>query len=159
MTTRLAMKLRLIVAATLVLLAAAPASAGKLSEESRKQIAELLDLVTMHGPLGEIRFGEMKTGEVVSIILPGDATVEYYVNSIADDDTINIDLVALEADGTEIDFDDAPDNGPVLHIPASEYRSVLDKPKGIARSVTIQVRMIDCKVEACAYGLMITQVE
>jgi hypothetical protein len=150
---------RLIAAATLALLAAPVAIAGKLSEESRKQIGELLELVTIHEPLGDIRFGEMKTGEVVSIILQGDATVEYYANAIADDDTANIDLVALEADGTEIDLDDAPDNGPVVHLPAREYRSVLDKPKGIARVMTIEVRMIDCQAETCAYGLMITQVE
>ncbi len=153
------MKLRALAAASLVLLAAPFANAGKLSEESRKEISELLKLVTTHEPLGDIRFGEIKTGEVVSITLPGDATVEYYVNAIADDDAGNIHLVALEADGTEIDLDDASDNAPVLHIPASEYRSVLDKPTGIVRSMTIQVRMVACKAEACAYGLLITQVE
>lgn len=154
------MKLRLMTAAaTLSLLATPMASAGKLSEESHKQISELLRLVTMHEPVGDIRFGEMQTGEVVSITLSGDATVEYYVNALADNDTIKFDLVALEADGTLIDIDDAPDNAPVIHIPASEYRPVLDKPKGIARTMTIQIRMIECKADTCAYGLMITQVE
>ena len=108
---------------------------------------------------GETRFGELAAGEIISIPFGGDATVEYYVIVICDDDGENVDLAVLEADGVEIDVDDADDNAPALNIQASDYRSVLDKPKGIPRPMAIEIRMQACKVETCAYGLRISSKE
>ncbi len=65
-----------------------------------------------------------------------------------------MDLVAIEADGTEIDIDDADDNAPVLNWQASVFKSIVDKPKGIPRPVTIEVRMKACKAAVCAFGVV-----
>jgi hypothetical protein len=139
---------------------AGSADAGKLSEPSRAEIKKLLDLVAPGGKeVGETRYGELAAGQVIGLPFTGDRTVEYYVNVICDDDCVNVDLAIMGADGVELDVDDADDNAPVLDIQADEYRSVLDKPKGMARPMTIEIRMKDCKTETCSYGVRVTQVE
>lgn len=148
-----------VLAAALVMPIAAPAVAGPPTPESRKAITELLQLLALHEQIGETQFGELATGKSVTIPLPADATVEYYVHAVGDDDAINLDLTAYDADGTEIDADDAADNAPVINIQASVHRSPIDKPKGVARPVAIEVRMIDCKVAVCTFGLRIDRVE
>jgi hypothetical protein len=136
------------------------ATAAKLNDESRAGILKLLQLVAPSGKeVGETRFGELAAGQLVSIPFEGDRTVEYYVNVICDDDCVNVDLAVLDATGVEIDTDDADDNAPVLNVQADEYKSVLDKPKGIPRPMTIEVRMNDCKAETCGFGLRITQID
>ncbi len=145
--------------AALALPLAAPAAAGPLTDDSRKAIDQLLKLLAMHEQLGETLYGELASGKSLTMPLPADATVEYYVHAVADDDAGNVDLIAYDADGTEIDVDDAPDNAPVLNIQASVHRSPIDKPKGIARPVTIEIRMISCATLVCGFGLRIDQVE
>lgn len=137
------------------------ALAGKLNDASVSEIRKLLKMVgEIYGDeVGETRFGELAAGEITSIPFEGDATVEFYVNVICDDDCENVDLAVLEADGVEIDVDDADDNAPVLNIQAAEYRSVLDKPRGIPRPMTIEIRMKTCKAETCAYGVRISSKE
>jgi len=136
------------------------ASAAKLNDESREGIRKLLQLVAPSGDeVGETRFGELAAGQIVSIPFEGDRTAEYYMNVICDDDCVNVDLAVLDASGVEIDTDDADDNAPVLNIQADEYRSVLDKPKGIPRPMTIEVRMKECNADTCGYGLRITQMD
>ncbi len=156
------MRLRrlIFVGAALAAAIAVPAGAGKITPESTKEIRDLLTMVgNIYGPeVGETRFGELGAGQIISLPFEGDATVEYYVNVICDDDCENVDLAASDADGMEIDTDDADDNAPVLNIQASEYRSVLDKPKGISRPITLEIRMKACKAETCAYGLRISAV-
>ena len=76
-----------------------------------------------HPAMGETQYITMKTGDVLSLPFMADATIEYYINAICDDDCVNVDLAALEADGTEADVDDADDPSPVLNLQASEYRS------------------------------------
>ncbi len=148
----------LMIGAALALAAAIPASAGKITPESTTEIRKMLVMIgDIYGKeVGETRFGELAAGEIISLPFEGDATVEYYVNVICDDDCENVDLAAADADGSEIDVDDADDNAPVLNIQASEYRSVLDKPKGISRPMTLEIRMKACKAETCAYGLRIS---
>lgn len=138
---------------------AAPATAGPSTAESRKAINDLLNLLAMHQQVGETHHGELASGKSLTLVFPADATVEYYLHAIADDDAGNIDLIAYEADGTEIDIDEAEDNAPVLNIQACEYRSSIDKPKGIARPITVEVRMVTCGAPVCTYGLRIDQVE
>jgi hypothetical protein len=135
------------------------AAAGPPTPESHKAIDDLLDLLAMHEQVGETHYGELASGKSMTIVFPADATVEYYLHAVADDDAENIDLIAYEADGTEIDIDDADDNAPVLNVQASEYRSPIDKPKGIARAITVEVRMVTCNAPVCTFGLRIDQVE
>ena len=143
--------------AAAALLVAAPAIAGPLTDASKKEIVRLLDVVGFGDKVGEDQYFEMKTGEVISVPFTADATVEYYFNVICDDDCGNVDFIAREADGTEIDVDDADDATPSLNIHESEYRSVLDAPKKIPRPITLEIRMIDCKTETCGLGLRIQE--
>jgi hypothetical protein len=142
--------------AALALTTAIPANAGKITPASAKEIR---DLLTMIGGIYGPEVGELAAGQVISLPFEGDATVEYYMNVICDDDCENVDLAVSDADGTEIDTDDADDNAPVLNIHASEYRSVLEKPKGISRPMTLEIRMKACKAETCAYGVRISAVD
>lgn len=157
------MRLRrlMLVGATLAAAIAIPASAGKITPESTREIRDMLTMIgNIYGPeVGETRFGELGPGQIISLPFEGDATVEYYMNVICDDDCENVDLAVSEADGTEIDTDDADDNAPVLNIHASEYRSVLEKPKGISRPMMLEIRMKACKAETCAYGVRISAVD
>ncbi len=154
------MFVRSIMLTGVMLAATGAAAAAKLNDGSVAEIRKMLDLVATNGhEVGETRFGELSQGQVIDLPFIGDRTLEYYVNAICDDDCVNIDLAILDASGVELDTDDADDNAPVLNIQADEYRSVLDKPKGIARPMTIEVRMKACKAETCAYGLRITAVE
>lgn len=136
---------------------AGTAGADKRNPASEASIRKLLELVSSGDQVGEIRYGELAAGQLATIEFMGDRTVEYYFNVICDDDCVNVDLAALDASGVEIDVDDADDNAPVLNVQADEYRSVLDKPTGAPRPMTLEVRMKDCKVAVCAYGLMISQ--
>jgi len=149
----------LLTAAALFASLAAPATAGPPTAESRKAIDDLLDLLAMHEQVGETHYGDLASGKSMTLVFPADATVEYYLHAVADDDAENIDLFAYEADGAEIDFDDADDNAPILNIQASVHRSPIDKPKGIARAVTVEVRMVTCNAASCSFGLRIDQVE
>lgn len=153
------LKPALLTAAAALAALAVPASAGPSTAESRKAIDDLLNLLAMHKQVGETRYGELASGKSMTLVFPADATVEYYLHAVADDDAQNTDLIAYEADGTEIDIDDAEDSAPVLNIQASEYRSPIDKPKGIARPITVEVRMVTCSAPVCTYGLRIDQVE
>ncbi len=147
------MKIRTMLLAGLALLAPA-AGAAKLDTAASKEIDKLLKLVLTQPAVGVTRFGELPTGGVFRFVFQADATLEYYVNAICDDDCENMDLVAIEADGTEIDIDDADDNAPVLNWQASVFKSIVDKPKGIPRPVTIEVRMKACKAAVCAFGVV-----
>lgn len=152
----------LAVAGAAFLLSSAPvASAGHLTPESTAEMRKLIDMLgSIYGEeVGETRFGELGSNQIITLPFEGDATVEYYINVVCDDDCENVDLAVLEADGVEIDTDDADDNAPVLNIQASEYRSVLDKPKGIARPMSIEIRMKACKAETCGYALRISAVD
>lgn len=154
------MFIRSIVLTAVAFAAAGAAAASKLNDGSVAEIRKMLDLVSANGKeVGETRFGELAQGQVIDLPFTGDRTLEYYVNAICDDDCVNIDLAILDAAGVELDTDDADDNAPVLNIQADEYRSVLDKPKGIPRPMTIEVRMKVCKAETCGYGLRVTAVE
>jgi hypothetical protein len=147
------MKIRTMLLAGLALLAPA-AGAAKLDTAASKEIDKLLKAVLTQPAVGVTRFGELPTGGVFRFVFQADATLEYYVNAICDDDCENMDLVAIEADGTEIDIDDADDNAPVLNWQASVFKSIVDKPKGIPRPVTIEVRMKACKAAVCAFGVV-----
>lgn len=154
--------LNLAAIASITLFAAIPvAGAAKLSPDSTAEIRKLLNMLgdICGKEVGETRFGEMATGDVISIPFDADATVEYHFNVICDDDCENVDLAAQEADGSEIDVDDADDNAPVLNVHESEYRSASDKPKGILRPMTIEIRMKSCKAETCGYGLRVSASE
>lgn len=154
------MFVRSIILTALVLAASGSAAGAKLNDGSVAGIRKMLDLVAASGrEVGETRFGELSQGQVIDLAFVGDRTLEYYVNAICDDDCVNIDLAILDASGVELDTDDADDNAPVLNIQADEYRSVLDKPKGIPRPMTIELRMKACKAETCGYGLRIIAVE
>lgn len=152
------MKHRFAAAALIAATLAAPALAARDSETSRKTLHELVTLMDYGKDVGEVRYFEMKTGDVITLPLMADATTEYYVNATCDEDCLNLDLVALDADGTEADTDDFPDNGPVLNFQASEYKSILDAPKKIPRPMTIEIRMIDCQAEVCLAALRIEQI-
>ncbi len=149
----------LLTAAAVLAALAAPATAGPSTAESRKAINDLLNLLAMHQQVGETHHGELASGKSLTLVFPADATVEYYLHAVADDDAGNIDLIAYEADGTEIDIDDAEDNAPVLNIQASVHRSPIDKPQSIPRPITVEVRMVTCDAPVCTYGLRIDQVE
>lgn len=151
---------RILLLGAALIAASVPANAGPITPESTADIRKMLAMLgDLYGKeVGETRFGELGDGQVISLPFEADATVEYYVNVTCDDDCTNVDLAASEADGTEIDTDDADDVAPVLNIQASEYRSVLDKPKGISRPITLEIRMKACKAQTCAYGLRISAV-
>jgi len=152
--------LRLAPAAIAAACLAAPVFAGPLTTESRKEIDSLLDVLTMHPAVGETQYFTMKAGEVISVPFNADATIEYYVNAVCDDDCSNVDLIAREADGVEADVDDFDDAAPTLNIHASEHRSPLVKPNGAPpRPMTIEIRMIACNSDVCSLGLKITNVE
>lgn len=149
----------IIAGALALVLQAAPALAGPPTDASRKEIDRLLDVVANYPAMGATRYFTMKAGDVVSVPFMADATIEYYINAICDDDCINVDLAALEADGTEGDVDDADDPAPVLNLHASEYRSPIVKPPGPPRPLTIEIRMMACNTEVCTLGLRIAQVK
>lgn len=141
-------------------LQAAPAFGGPPTEASEKEINRLLEFVASYPGMGPTQFFTMKAGEVINVPFAADATIEYYINGICDDDCTNVDLAALEADGTESDVDDADDPSPVLYLHAAEYRSPLDKPTGKPeRPVNIEIRMKGCNTDVCSVGLRIAQVE
>jgi hypothetical protein len=130
------------------------ASAEKLSTKVSTELDRLLKIVITQPAVGPTRFAELPTGGVFRFVFQADATLEYYFNAICDDDCVNMDLAAFEADGTELDLDDADDNAPVLNVQASVDKSVIDKPKGIPRPITVEVRMKACKADACAFGVI-----
>jgi hypothetical protein len=130
------------------------ASAEKLSTKVSAELDRLLKIVITQPAVGPTRFGELAPGGVFRFVFQADATLEYYFNAVCDDDCVNLDLVAFEADGKEIDIDDADDNAPVINAQASVYKSVIDKPKGIPRPITVEVRMKACKTDACAFGVI-----
>ncbi len=136
----------------------APALAGKDSPASRARIQERVDLFDYGKDVGELQYFEMKSGETITIPLAADATTEYYVNGFCDEDCVNLDLVARDADGTEAGIDDADDNGPILNFQATEYRSAAEQPRNIPRPMTIEIRMVACKTEICTAALRIEQV-
>jgi hypothetical protein len=152
------MKIRTALLAGLALLAPA-AGAAKLDTAATKEIDRMFAAVLTQPQVGLTRYGELPAGGVFRFVFPADATLEYYVNAICDDDCQNMDLVAIEADGKEIDLDDADDNAPVLNWQASVYKSIIDKPKGIPRPVTIEVRMKACKTDVCAFGVVMSTPE
>ncbi len=150
----------IIAGALALVLQAMPASAGPLTIASRKEIDRLLNVVASYPAMGETQYFSMKTGEVFTVPFTADATIEYYINAICDDDCANVDIAAIEADGTEADVDDADDASPVLNLQASEYRSPIDKPTGKPqRPLTIEIRMKACNTDVCTLGLRIAQVE
>ena len=149
----------IIASALALVMQAAPALAGPLTIASGKEINRMLDLVASHPAMSETLYFTMKVGEVMSVPFMGDATIEYYINAICDDDCTNVDLAALETDGTEADVDDADDSSPVLNLQATEYRSSVDKPPGPPRPLTIEIRMKACKTDVCTLGLRIAQVK
>ena len=139
-----------------VMALAMPAFAGPPSEASNKEIDRMLNLVATYPAMGPTQFYTLKEGEIITVPFMADATIEYYINGIGDDDCANVDLVALEADGTDADTDDADDPSPVLNLHASEYRSPLNTPTGKPeRPLTIEIRMVACKTEVCTLGLRI----
>lgn len=138
---------------------AAPAGADKLSPKSQAAMQKLLELVAPAGDrVGPAPFGELASGGVTVITFDADRRGEYYFNAICDDDCTDLNLVARGADGTELDIDDADDNAPVLDVMADEVGADEDK-RPHPRPMTIEVRMVNCKKTACAYGLMITRTE
>lgn len=149
----------IIASALALLLQAAPAFAGPPTDASRKEINRLLDVVASRPAMSDTQVFTMRAGEVVSVPFMGDATIEYYINAICDNDCVNVDLAALEADGTAADIDDADDASPVLNLQATEYRSPIDKPPGPPRPLTIEIRMIACKTDVCTLGVRIAQVK
>ena len=138
---------------------AAPAGADKLNPKSQAEMQKLIELVAPTGDrVGPMPFGELPSGAATVISVDADRRGEYYFNAICDDDCTDLNLVALGADGTQLDIDDADDNAPVLDVMADEVGAD-DDPKPHPRPITIQVRMVNCKAAVCAYGLLITRTE
>lgn len=138
---------------------AGPAGADKLNKKSQAEMQKLVELVAPTGDrVGPMPFGELASGGVTVISIDGDRRGEYYFNAICDDDCVDLNLVALGADGTQLDIDDADDAAPVLDVMADEVDSS-DDPKPHPRPITIQVKMVNCKAAVCAYGLLITRTE
>jgi hypothetical protein len=122
--------LRIALASLAATFLAASASAGPLTPDSRREIDRIMDLVVNNPTVVETQYFTMTAGEVISVPFIADATAEYYVNVVSDDHATNVDLVGLDADGTEADVDDFDGPSPSLNIQASEYRSPVDKPTG-----------------------------
>jgi len=138
---------------------AGPAGADKLTKASQTEMQKLVELVAPTGDrVGPMPFGELASGAATVISIDADRRGEYYFNAICDDDCVDLNLVALAADGTQLDIDDADDNAPVLDVMADEVGAD-DDPKPHPRPITIQVRMVNCKAAVCAYGLLITRTE
>jgi hypothetical protein len=138
---------------------AGPAGADKLNKTSQAEMQKLVELVAPTGDrVGPMPFGELASGGVTVLSIEADRRGEYHVNAICDDDCVDMNLVALGADGTRLDIDDADDNAPVLNVMADEVDSSGD-PRPHPRPITIQVRMVNCKAAVCAYGLLITRTE
>ena len=130
--------------------AAAPATA-----ESQAQIAELVRLVDYGQDVGEVRFYELKTGDIITVPFDADGSAEYYINGNCDADCSNLDLVVMDSDGSVADIDDFDDNGPVLNVrPAGDE----DTPKDTPRPMVIEIRMVACAAEVCTAGMGIKQV-
>jgi hypothetical protein len=148
-----------IAAIALAAVLAAPAGADKLNKASQAEMQKLVELVAPAGDrVGPMPFGELASGAVAVITVEADRRGEYYFNAICDDDCVDLNLVALGADGTQLDIDDADDAAPVLDVMADEVDSS-DDPRPHPRPITIQVRMVNCKAAVCAYGLLITRTE
>jgi hypothetical protein len=134
--------------AGLLTLVPATAHAGRLDTKAAAEIDKLLKLVSNGDTVGQYRHGELAAGGVFRFQIAGDEKFKYYFNAICDDDCTNLDLFAFDADGKELDTDDADDPFPSLEI-QSIYDSS-DKPR--PRQITVEVRMVACKAEACAWG-------
>lgn len=142
------MKLKTILLAGLALLAPATAGAGKLDTKASGEIEKLLKLVSFGDKVGPFRYGELPAGGVFRFQVNGDEKFEYHFNAICDDDCTNLDLFAFDKDGKELDTDDADDNAPTLEI-----QSIFDtEEKPRPRLITVEVRMVACKAEVCAWG-------
>ena len=94
-------------------------------------------------------------GEVVSWPFMVDAAIEYDITALCDDDCVNVDLAAREADGTAADFGDVVDASPVLNLWATEDRPPIAKAPGPPRQLTIEIRMMECRTKVCALGMPI----
>ena len=143
------MKLRTMLLAGLALLAPATAVAAKLDNKAVAEIDKLLKLVSNGDQVGQFRYGELATGGVFRFQISGDEKFKYYFNAICDDDCTNLDLFAFDAEGKELDTDDADDNAPTLDI-QSIFDS--DTKKVRPRQITVEVRMVACKAATCAWG-------
>jgi hypothetical protein len=142
------MKLRSMLLAGLAMLVPATAHAARLDTKAIAEIDKLLKLVSNGDVIGQFRHGELATGGVFRFQINGDEKFTYYFNAICDDDCTNLDLFAFDKDGKELDTDDADDNAPTLEI-----QSIFDsEEKPRPRLITVEVRMVACKAEACGWG-------
>jgi hypothetical protein len=144
------MKLTMAALAAITILGgtAGAAHAARLDTKAIAEIDKLLKLVSNGDTVGPYRHGELASGGVFRFQVAGDEKYKYYFNAICDDDCTNLDLFAFDRDGKELDTDDADDNAPTLEI-----QSIFDtgnKPR--PRQITVEVRMIACKTEICAWG-------
>jgi hypothetical protein len=132
----------------LAMLVPATAHAARLDTKAQAEIDKLLKLVSNGDLVGQFRHGELATGGVFRFQVNGDEKSKYYFNAICDDDCTNLDLFAFDKDGKELDTDDADDYAPTLEI-----QSIFDsEAKARPRLITVEVRMVACKVETCAWG-------
>jgi hypothetical protein len=142
------MKLKTLLLAGLAMLVPATAHAAKLDTKAIAEIDKLLKLVSTGDMVGQYRHGELATGGVFRFQVNGDEKFKYYFNAICDDDCTNLDLAVFDKDGSLIKVDDADDNAPTV-----EVQSIFDTgDKARPRTLTIEVRMVACKAEACAWG-------
>jgi hypothetical protein len=149
------MKLRSVLLAGLALLLPASAAAGKLDSKATAEIEKLLKLVSHGDQAGPFRYGELAAGGVFRFQINTDEKYKVYFNAICDDDCTNLDLFAYDAEGKELDTDDWDDNAPSLEI-----QSIFDTgSKARPRPMTVEVRMVACKADACAWGARVGQFE
>ena len=142
------MKFRTMLLAGLAMLVPAAAHAARLDTKAIAEIDRLLKVVSNGDQVGQVRYGELATGGVFRFQISGDEKFKYYFNAICDDDCTNLDLFAFDAEGKELDTDDADDNAPTLEI-----QSIFDsEEKPRPRQITVEVRMVACKATACAWG-------
>lgn len=91
-----------------------------------------------------LHYGELANGgsERLEITLNGDRT--YKIAAVCDGDCGDLDLCLFDEDGDQVACDTSDDSVPLLAITANANSGA-----------TLEVKMYDCKVNPCRYGIAI----
>lgn len=134
----------------LIMLAAllfVPARAAAQSQWEQQVLEQIRIVGTTFAPegyslVGETRMGSLNDGASEDFNLTLEAGVNYLVLGVCDNDCPDIDLMLLDASGSEVGSDYQEDAYPMVEV-----------TPGWTASYQVHVYMADCDAEPCFYGV------
>jgi hypothetical protein len=144
------MPLKIGLAAGTLALVIAAFTASSLAEPPGGLLAQALETSAKENGdrlVGETKVGELDDADEVTLILPVDPSKRYKLYGVCDDDCTELSVSARDADGDFIDNSSGQDSDtPVLEIDDFE-----------TRTISVEVYMMDCKAEPCAFAVSLAE--